>query len=248
MTSNALVATTPMGLQKGEALTFSIQQRPDFAIVQVKLEAGQQVLSEPSVMMSMDPSIELKAGFKGGLGKTLGRALGGESLIVSTYTARAPGEVVFAAGPIGDISHYPLRGNTILLQRGAFVACSPGVQVTGSWQGAKGFFSGEGLVLLKASGQGDLFFNSFGAILQIDVSGEYYVDTGFIVAFEDTLNYSVTVLPGMSTKGKVKSFFFGGEGLVTKFSGQGKVWVQTRAVNPYLNWLTPFRPVQKSGS
>ena len=65
-----------------------------------------------------------------------------------------------------------------------------------------------------------------GAIVEVDVSDDYYVDTGYIVAFEDTLDYKVTVLPSLSRGGKVKSFFFGGEGLVCKFSGQGKVWVR----------------------
>ncbi|MBI2372391.1 MAG: TIGR00266 family protein [Deltaproteobacteria bacterium] len=248
MSSQALAPVGSMALTRGEDLMFAIEQRPDFAIVRVQLESGQKVLAEPSVMMSMSPSILLQAGFKGGFGRTIGRALGGESMIVSTFTAREPGEVVFAAGALGDISHYRIRGNELYLQRGAFVASSPGVQITGKWQGARGFFSGEGLVLLKASGHGDLFFNSFGAILEIDVAGEYYVDTGFIVAFEDTLGYQVTTLPGLSTRGKVKSFFFGGEGLVTRFSGQGRLWVQTRAVNPFLNWVTPYRPVERRSS
>ena len=72
---------------------------------------------------------------------------------------------------------------------------SDGVEVTGKWQGAKGFFGGEGLVLLKASGEGDIFFNSYGAILSVDVTDEYIVDTGYIVAFEDTLNYNISVPP-----------------------------------------------------
>ena len=80
----------------------------------------------------------------------------------------------------------------------------------------------------------------------MDVTDDYYVDTGYIVAFEDTLDYKVTVLPGLSRGGKVKSFFFGGEGLVCKFSGQGKVWVQTRNVNPFLNWIHRFRPTKNN--
>ncbi len=230
-----------------EPLHFQITERPDFALLAVRLEQGEQVFAEPSAMVTMDPSVHLKAGFKGGFGKTIGRALGGESLIINTYTAKdGPGEVTFAPGTIGDTLHYRLSGNTLYLQRGAFVAHGAGVDVSGSWQGARGFFSGEGLVLLKATGEGDIFFNTYGACLEIDVAGEYFVDSGYIVAFEDTLSYNVTVLPGLSTGQKVKSFFFGGEGLVCRFSGQGRVWVQTRAVNPFLNWVNPFRRVEKS--
>lgn len=224
-------------------LQFEISQRPDFAILTVDLEQGQRIFAEPSAMAAMDPTITLKAGFKGGLKKTLGRALGGESLIINTFTAdKGPGEVVFAPGAPGDAIHYELDRNTLYIQRGAFMCHSDGVELTGKWQGAKGFFSGKGLVLLKASGEGDIFFNSYGAILEIDVEDEYIVDTGYVVAFEDTLHYDVTTVPGMKVGGKLKTFFFGGEGLVVRFSGQGRVWVQTRAVNPFLTWVFPYRP------
>jgi uncharacterized protein (TIGR00266 family) len=228
-------------------LRYEISQRPDFALVGITLQPGQKVFAEPSAMASMTPSISLKAGFKGGLGKTLGRALGGESLIINTFEAvDQPGELTFAGGAPGDAAYYRLTGNTLYLQRGAFMLHSDGVEVSGKWQGAKGFFSGEGLILLKATGNGDIFFNSYGAILQIDVTDEYIVDSGYIVAFEDTLQYNVTVLPGLRAGGKLKSFFFGGEGLVCRFSGQGKVWIQTRHVHSFLSWVNPFRPTKSN--
>ncbi|MCK5690815.1 TIGR00266 family protein [Myxococcota bacterium] len=230
-----------------DQLEHEIIGRPDFALVRVHLKEGEKVMAEPSAMASMDAGIELKAGFKGGFKKTIGRALGGESMIVNTFTAKTPGEVTFAPGPAGDMFHYRVENSTnLLLQRGAWVANSEGVEVSGKWQGMKGFFSGEGLVLLKASGEGDIFFNTFGAIIEVDVSDGYYVDTGFIVAFEDTLQYEVTALPGLGIGSKIKSFIFGGEGLVCRFSGQGKLWIQTRAINPYLSWVHPFRPTESS--
>ena len=39
---------------------------------------------------------------------------------------------------------------------------------------------------------------------------------------------------------------FGGEGLVCRFSGNGRLWIQTRAINPLLNFLHPFRPVSNN--
>ncbi|GIW82484.1 MAG: TIGR00266 family protein [Gemmatales bacterium] len=224
-------------------LNHRITMRPHFSLLTVQLDPGQKVYAEPSAMVSMDATIDLKAGLKGGFSKTIGRMLGGESIIINTFTAaRGAGEVTFAPGTPGDILHYHLQGRSLMLQRGAFLAYSDGVELTGKWQGAKGFFSGEGLILLKATGEGDIFFNSYGAILPIDVTGEFIVDTGYIVAFEDTLNYKVSVLPGLRSGGTIKSFFFGGEGLVCRFSGHGKVWVQTRCVYPFLTWIYPFRP------
>ena len=228
---------------------FEISQRPDFGLISVQLEQGQKIFAEPSAMAAMDPSITLKAGLKGGIRKTIGRALGGESMVINTFTAdRGSGEVIFAPGAPGDAAHYHLDMNTLMVQRGAFVAHTDGVELTGKWQGAKGFFSGKGLVLLQASGTGDLFFNSYGAILEMDVRDEYIVDTGYVVAFENTLHYQVDVLPGLKTGGKLKSFLFGGEGLVAKFNGQGKIWVQPRAVNSFLTWVYPFRPAPKNNN
>ena len=227
------------------SLQHEITHSPDFAMITVQLEANQQVFAEPSAMASMDKHIHMKAGFKGGFKKSLGRAFGGESMIVNTFTAKdEPGEVVFAAGQAGDARHYRLDGGEFYLQRGAYIANSEGVEISGKWQGAKGFFSGEGLVLLKATGTGDVFFTSYGAILEVDVSDNYIVDTGYIVAFEDTLHYKIRTVPGMSIGSKIKSFLFGGEGLVCEFSGQGKVWIQTRAAGSFFNWVWPYRPTK----
>lgn len=228
-------------------LKYEISQRPDFSIVRIVLPEGRQVFAEPSAMVSMTPDVHLKAGFKGGFGKTLGRMLGGESLIINTFTAQnGAGEIMFAGGAAGDVSYYRLNGNSLYIQRGAYMLNSDGVEVTGKWEGAKGFFSGKGLVMLKASGTGDIFFNSYGAILEIDVTGGFIVDTGYVVAFEDSLQYRVTVLPGLRAGGKIKSFFFGGEGLVCQFAGNGKVWVQTRQVQAFLAWVNPFRPTKRN--
>ncbi len=231
-----------------DPIKFEITHTPEFGFLKVQLAQGQQIFAEPSAMASMDTSVELKAGFKGGLKATLARGLGGESLIINTFTAKSgPGEVTFAPGSVGDLRHYRLqKGVGLLIQRNGWLANGPGVEVTGKWQGFKGFFSGEGLVLLKATGEGDLFFNTYGAIIEIDVRDGYYVDTSYVVAFEDTLQYQITTIPGLSAGKKLKSFFLGGEGLVCRFSGQGKLWIQTRSVGPFLRWAYPFRPKKKS--
>ena len=81
----------------------------------------------------------------------------------------------------------------------------------------------------------------------MDVKGEYVVDTGCIVAFEDSLGYRVTTMPRPSGGGFLKTFLFGGEGLVCRFSGHGRLWIQTRGIGPFLGWVHPFRPVERKG-
>jgi uncharacterized protein (TIGR00266 family) len=227
-------------------LQHTVENQPDFATLRVHLAAGQSVLAEPSAMATMTPNVKLVSSMRGGLGAAVGRALSGESVVVNTFTAEnGPGEVWFAPGPMGDLQHVELRGNRLVLQRGAFVACSPEVELKARWEGLRGFFSGEGFVLQQAAGHGDLWFNTFGAILQIDVMGEYVVDTGCIVAFDDSLSYHVTTMPRPPGGGRLKTFLFGGEGLVCRFSGLGRLWIQTRAIAPFLGWVHPYRPVEK---
>ena len=77
-------------------------------------------------------------------------------------------------------------------------------------------------------------------MIEIDVQGEYVVDTGYIVAFTEGLDYKVQSVGGY------KSLFLSGEGLVCRFSGSGKLWIQTRQVPSFSSWVNPFRPVKKS--
>ena len=229
-------------------LEFHIENQPDFATLRVQLAAGQSMLAEPSAMATMSPNIKLVSSVKGGALGALSRTFSGESVVLNTFTAEgAPGEVWFAPGPMGDLRHVRMNGQGVVLQRGAFVASSPGVSLAAKWQGLKGFFSGEGLALQAASGEGDLFFGTFGAILEIDVKDNYVVDTGCLVAFEDTLRYTVTPLPKPGGGMNLKSSLVGGEGLVCRFSGTGRLWIQTRGVGPLLRWVHPFRPVPKKG-
>jgi uncharacterized protein (TIGR00266 family) len=105
----------------------------------------------------------------------------------------------------------------------------------------KGFFSGAGLFLIKCSGQGDLWFSTYGAMIPIDVDGEYTVDNNYIVAFEESLEYEV------GTVGGLKSLFFS-EGLVCKFRGKGRLWIQTRQSPAFAYWVRPFRRSKKKSS
>lgn len=226
-------------------LAYTIDHAPAYASLYVKLQPNQTVLVESGAMAAMDSCIKMKSKAKGGLLKGLGRVLGGESLFMSEFTAEGrPGELMISPGVPGDIQHYYLEGgNSLMVQSSGFVAASPTVTIDTQFQGFKGFFSGESLFLLKVTGSGDFWFSSYGAILEIPVSGEYVVDTGYIVAFEDTLKYQVEMLGGLSFKGLRKGVL-GGEGLVCRFSGQGRLWVQSRQLYPFINFLHTFRPVK----
>ncbi len=215
---------------------YQIDSKPDFSFLTVEIPANQTLKVEASAMASMDVNINMKTKLKGGFG----RFLTGESLFINDFTAEGgPGEIKIAPGPPGDMDHVYLEDDVIYLQNSAYVASSPEIAVETKWQGLmKGFFSGESLFLIRCSGKGDLWFNTYGAMFEVDVTGDYVVDTGHIVAFTSGLDYQVTSVGGY------KSLFFSGEGLVCRFSGHGKVWVQTRKVPALSSWIYPFRRVK----
>ena len=92
--------------------------------------------------------------------------------------------------------------------------------------------------MLRCHGQGELWLSSYGAIHAVDVQGTYTVDTSHIVAFEESLDFTVRKLGGL------KSLFFSSEGLVCEFRGTGRLWFQTRNVGSLASFLHPFRMVQ----
>lgn len=226
---------------------YCIQHSPSYALLNVELSPGRTLLVEASAMAAMDPTVTMRSQLKGGLLKGLGRALAGESLFINEFTARQERGTIYIAPPIpGDVCHYSLGGTAgLILQSGAFVACSPEIELDMQFQGLRGFFSGETLFMLRATGNGDLWFSSYGGILEIPISGEYVIDTGYIVAFEDTLDYRVEVLAGLSFRGLMTSLV-GGEGLVCRLRGQGRAWIQSRQLFDLLNFLYPFRPTQSN--
>ena len=92
-------------------------------------------------------------------------------------------------------------------------------------------FSGEGAFTIVASGEGDLFFNAYGAIIEKQVDGALTVDTGHAVAWDPGLRYNVTTIGG------TKSTILSGEGIVLNFTGTGTVYVQTRTLGGVARWL-----------
>ena len=226
-------------------IAYKIEHSPAYASLVLDLNRQQKVLVEASAMAAMDTTLTMKSKMRGGLMKSVGRMLGGESMFINEFTAdNGAGKIYISPGVPGDIEYYALQGNNGLMVQGSgFVACSETVDLDTKFQGLQGFFTGESLFFLRASGTGDFWFSSYGAILEIPVDGSYVVDTGYIVAFEETLQYNVEAIGGLSFQG-LKTGILGGEGLVCRFNGQGRLWIQTRAIYPLMNFLYPFRPIK----
>ncbi len=217
-----------------KGFNYKMECKPDYGFVTIDIPSGEKLKVEAAAMATMDTNIEMKTSMKGGLG----RIFTGESLFINEFSAKnGNAQIQIAPACPGDVEHLYLDNQTIFLQNSAFLASSEGIKAETKFQGLmKGFFSGESFFLIKCSGVGDLWFNSFGGIMEIDVEDGYIVDTGHIVAFTEGLEYSISRIGGY------KSLFFSGEGLVCRFTGKGKIWVQTKKIAPFVYWTYPFRP------
>ena len=182
-------------------------------------------------MASMEPGIEMSTRWNGGpIGGIARRLVGGESMFVNEFTASSGGQLVLTQPFPGDIVCRELRGDTLLLQPGAFLACDPGVRLSLGWAGFRSLIAAEGLFRLKVSGQGRVWFGAYGASFEREVEGEYIIDSGHLVAYEPTIGIKVAMAGGVFTS------FFSGEGLVTHVQGRGKIYLQSRSFGGLAAW------------
>lgn len=221
-----------------------IQHQPSYSLARVLLDGNESLVAEPGALVGMSSGVQLETRLRGGFLQSLTRAtLGGEAFFTNTF--RAPsngGEILLAPSLPGDIFHLVLRGEALLVQSGSYLASSEKIVTDTKWSGAKTFFSGEGLIMLRCTGIGDLLISSYGAIHEIilDAGKQYTLDTGHLVAMSDGMAFKLRAV------GDVKSTLLGGEGLVIDLTGPGRILLQSRSEGAFLDWLLKRLPQQKS--
>ncbi len=208
-------------------MNVEIVHRPDSAIAKVSLNSGEELVAEAGCMIAMsgyiNASTTLRQGKGGGILAGLKRLVAGESLFLSVFSSpKSGGEVFLAPKFMGDILLYQVTGMGLVVQSTSYLASESNVDIELGFQGFKSVFSGESIFWLNVTGNGYVILSSFGAVYEVEVNGEYIVDTGHIVAFEKSLNFEITKA-GSSWLGS----FLGGEGLVCRFIGKGKIYCQS---------------------
>ena len=230
-------------------MKYEIKYKPSYAMLVVTLDQGETITAEAGAMTYMDPTIEAhtRKREKSLLG-TLGLSLiGGQSFWVNDYTATSgQGEAAFAAAPVGDIETLEVKPNQgYIIQKSAYIASTQGIDLDVKWEGfTRGLF-GQGLFMLKATGNGNLFINTFGAIDKhtLQPNQTLIVDNFHLVAFSNTCTYKVTKFGGL------KETLLGGEGLVTQITGPGDVHIQTKNLQEFVEWLwTLLQPKVRSNA
>lgn len=228
-------------------MRYEIKYRPSYSMLVINLDPGEKIVAEAGAMTYMTPNIEVRTRMreKSILGSLSLSILGRQSFWVNEYTAiDGPGEIALVSAPLGDIERLDVKpGHGYIIQKGAYIASTENIDLDIKWEGfTKGLF-GQGLFMIRATGDGIVFINTFGAIDKHTLKpGEsLIVDNFHLVAFSSTCNYRVTKFGG------IKETVLGGEGLVTRIEGPGEVYIQTKNLREFVEWLwTLLEPMVRS--
>jgi uncharacterized protein (TIGR00266 family) len=218
-------------------MRYEIKYKPSYSMLVVDLEQGETITGEAGAMTYMDPTIEphTRKREKSLLGSLGLAVIGRQSFWVNDYAAATgPGQVALVAAPVGDIETLEVTPNHgYIIQKAAYIASTENVDLDIRWEGfTKGLF-GQDLFMIKVTGSGTLFINTFGAIDKHTLNAQQtmIIDNFHLVAFSDTCQYRVTKFGGL------KETLLGGEGLVTQITGPGDVYIQTKNLKEFVDWL-----------
>ena len=208
-----------------------------FPAVVCRVEEGKSLITEKGAMSWMSPNMQMET-VGGGVGKMFGRMFSGESLFQNRYTAEGgQGMIAFASHFPGSIRAVEVRPDKpVVVQKSAFLACDPGVELSVFFQKklGTGLFGGEGFIMQKLSGNGIAFVEIDGHAMEYELKPgqQIIVDTGYLAMMDSTCQMDVQTVKG------VKNVLFGGESLFnTVVTGPGRVILQTMPVSVFAGML-----------
>lgn len=213
-------------------MDFRIQHAPVFTVIEFQLQEAEEVIAQPDSMISITPGITVGAavgeqqtqshwasGFKS--------LLGGESFFRAVFRAKRDGQsLILAPENHGDILPISLaETGSLFLARGSYLAHTGDCRLSVKYGGMKGVMAKTGLFLMQITGSGQLFCQSYGAIIERTLAeGEQFLlDNRYVVAFSETVSYQL-VKASQSFRDSLMS----GEGLINRFTGPGRLYYQTR--------------------
>lgn len=212
-------------------------------VVICQLEAGETMITESGAMSWMSPNMKMETTTNGGLGKAFGRMFSGESMFQNRFTAMGGnGLIAFASSFPGSIKAFEVGpGKEYIFQKKTFLAGESGVNLSVHFHKkvASGFFGGEGFILQKISGNGIVFAEFDGHVVEYDLQPgqQIIVDSGYLAAMDSTCTMDIQTVSG------AKNMFFGGEGFFnTVVTGPGHIWLQTMPIMSVAGAIRPYIP------
>lgn len=216
-----------------------------FPVVICQLDSGEQMVTEKGSMVWMSPSMQMETK-GGGLGRMFSKAFSGESMFQNVYTARGAGMIAFGSSFPGRIVALTIApGQEMIVQKSAFLAAQPGVELSIHFNKklGVGLFGGEGFIMQRLSGRGVAFVEIDGELVEYELKAgeQLVVDTGNVAGFTEGVRMEIQQVPGMKNK------LLGGEGLFnTLLTGPGRVWLQTMPISGVAASIRPYIPTGNS--
>ena len=208
-----------------------------------QLEPGEKMITEGGGMSWMSPNMLMETTSNGGIGSMIGRMFSGEKAFQNVYTAQGgEGMIAFASCFPGSIRAFEIApGQEMILQKSAFLAGEVGIEMSVFFNKklGTGFFGGEGFIMQRISGQGTVFAEFDGHVVEYELAPgqEIVEDTGHLAAMTASCQMDIRSVPG------VKNMLFGGEGIFnTIITGPGRVWLQTMPISNVAGVLRPYMP------
>ena len=208
----------------------------DIQVLEIELDPSETVIAEAGAMVYMEEAIafETKMGDgsepdQGLMGKLFSagtRLITGESLFLTYFPhwgGSGKSKVAFSAPYSGTIIPVNLGAMPagLIGHKDGFLAAAQGIKISlhCNQKFGVGLFGGEGFILQKLTGDGKAFVHAGGTIIEKQLNNELLrIDTGYVVAFEPSIDFSV------ARAGGLKSMIFGGEGLLlATLRGTGRV-------------------------
>lgn len=217
-------------------MKWNVTCKPSYSLLKVELEPGETVTAEPGAMVYMRGDIEIKTSSGGILKGIMRSMLGGESFWLNTYRARSHAEIWFAPSLPGDIEALNIDGKGLIIQDTSYLAHHGDISIGTAWRGFRGLLAEGELFWLKAEGRGLVWVTSYGGLekLELKPGEKVIVDNFHFVAMDDGMKWKVRKFGGL------KSFLFGGEGLVIEVEGPGRLVLQTRSLPPFIGLISKY--------
>ena len=228
--------------------TFTVTGEID-PFLHVSLKRGEKIYCESNAMVMMENTLELKGRMTGGLGSALMRRFAnGESFFQQHIEASGgDGDCLLSPALPGAIEVLEVGACSYMITDGAFVAAESGVNLNVRTQGVGSALFGQtgGFFICEATGSGQLAVSGFGSSFALDVmpGKAITIDNAHVVAWDSRLHHEISVATqGGGFLGQLVNSVTSGEGMVLKFSGQGKVIICSRNRENFASWLIKLMP------
>jgi uncharacterized protein (TIGR00266 family) len=195
--------------------------------VEVSLDPGQKIVAQTGALGWMTDTINMNTVAAGSPWAMFGRMISGATPLVSEFSAGdQAGVVAFTPRVPGKIVALQVDGtHDYALQSGSFLAAQDSVTVSPRFQQNLGtmFFGGEGFVLQRIHGNGLVFAQIDGEVVQYELAPRQTLlaEPGSVALFDSGVGFSIRRVKG------IKNILFS-EGLfLAELRGPGNVWLQT---------------------